>query len=195
METHRTSLPNRIHISWLVFGTYFFAFRFGKKIHQPVLGLTTSTLLPVAAAALWTTTRTIPFAQILMYGNSFEGSGLSLKTALACASLYSLLRAGATIFPNTDRTRESLLRKIKGTKFRDRVVTLYDPISYFLKRRFVQGKRRGKKFFSVPAPDTARRCSLSHLANSRLMDPPDTVWIHAPGCREADILQRRERQI
>jgi hypothetical protein len=187
-------LPNRIRIPWLVFGTFFFAFRFGKKLDQPVLGLTTSTLLPVAAARLWTTTRTIPFAQILMYGNSFEGSGLSLKRALECASLYSLLRAGAVIFPNTDRTRKSLLRKIKGTKFRDRVVTLYDPI-YIPKTSIRSRKKEGKKILLVPGPDTPRRCSLSHLANSRLMDPPDTIWIHAPGCRETDILQERETDL
>ena len=187
-------LPNRIYIPWLVFGAFFFAFRFGKKMDQPVLGLTTSTLLPVAAARLWTSTRMIPFAQILMYGNSFEGKALSLKRALQCTSLRYLLRAGAVIFPNTDRTRKSLLLKLKGTKSRDRVLTLYDPI-YIPKTPIPLTKKEGKKILLVPAPDTGRRCSLFHLAQSRLMDPPDTVWIHAPGCREADVLQARETDL
>jgi hypothetical protein len=187
-------LPNRIRIPWLVFGAFFFALRFGKKTEQPVLGLGTSTLLPIAAAFLWTTTRTIPFAQILMYGNNFEGRGLSLNRALERASLYCLLRAGAVIFPNTARTRKSLLMTLKGPKFRNRVRTLYDPI-YIPKAPLPSRKKEGKDILLVPAPDTGRRSSLSHLAQSRLMDPPATIWIHAPGCREADILQAKETDL
>ena len=157
--------PKRIRIPWLVFGAFFFAFRFRKKIDQPVLGLTTSTLLPVAAALLWTTTRTIPFAQILMYGNSFEGRGLSLKRALECASLYCLLRAGAVIFPNTARTRKSLLMKLKGTKFRNRIITLYDPI-YIPKTPLPSSKKEGEKDSS---------CSCARHRPPMLLVPPRTI--------------------
>jgi hypothetical protein len=187
-------LPNRIKIPWLVFCTFFLAFVYGKRSGHSVFGLTTSTLFPVAAARGLANARSIPFAQVMMYGNIFEGPGPSIRKAVERASLNSLLRDGAIIFPNTDRTRESVLSRLENIKFQDRVVTLYDPI-YIPKKPIFPAKRLSEDILLVPGPDDERRSPLFHLANSGLSDPPRTLWIHAPGRKEEDILGSKRRDL
>ena len=184
-------VPRQIRTPWVVFRAFCLGFCYGKQTGSPVFGLTTSTLFPVATARLFSNARAILFAQILMYGNVFDSTVPRLKRMLEQVSLYSLLESGAVIFPNTERTRNSLLSNVNGVKFCDRIVTLYDPI-YIPRRPIPLIEKLGEGILLVPGPDDRRRSPLLHLAHSKLIDPPKTLWIHAPGQKEDEILQIRE---
>jgi hypothetical protein len=182
-------LPDQMRTAWLVFCSFFSAFHYGKRRGHQVFGLTTSTLFPVALARRLASAHSTPFAQIVMYGNMFERAGSWIRKGLERVGLNTLVAENGVIFPNTERTRQSLLSRLASTEFRDRVVTLYDPI-YIPKRAASLKKKQSKGILLVPGPDNARRSSLLHLATSRLKHPPDTLWIHAPECSESDMLRR-----
>jgi hypothetical protein len=181
-------LPNQMRTPWLVFCSFFSAFRYGKRRGHQVFGLTTSTLFPVAVARRLASAHTTPFAQIVMYGNMFERAGSWIRKGLERIGLNSLLAENGLIFPNTERTRQSLLSRLASSEFRGRVVTLYDPI-YIPKKAASPTKKQNTSILLVPGPDNARRSSLFHLATSRLKRPPDILWIHAPEGSESDILR------
>jgi hypothetical protein len=180
-------LPEPIKTAWLLFCAYCLAFRLGKQIAAPVLGLTTSTLLPVVAARLWMQAVPVPFAQILMYGNSFDLKNPKPKRMLTRFGLDILLRSGAIIFPNTELTRQSLVAQTQDVGLRDRIITLYDPTFIPEKRLSISDKQR-KGILLISGTDDARRSPLFHLRQARLTDPPETIWIHAPGRDKQDIL-------
>ena len=181
-------LPDRLQILWLVFRTYLMAFRHAKKTNEAVLGLTTSTLLPVAAARLLANARHIPFAQIVMYGNVFQESNLRLRRWIEAKMLISLLHSDAIVFPNTDHTRKSFLRQIRDERIHNRISTLYDPI-YIPNISASASKKRGEEILLIPGPDDYRRTPLFHLRQANLVDPPRNVWIHAPGHKSEEILE------
>jgi glycosyltransferase involved in cell wall biosynthesis len=164
------------------------AFRHAKETNEAVLGLTTSTLLPVAAARLLANARHIPFAQIVMYGNVFHESNLRLRRWIEAMMLISLLRSDAIVFPNTDHTRKSFLRQIRDKRMHNRISTLYDPI-YIPNVSASASKTGGEEILLIPGLDDYRRTPLFHLQQANLVDPPRNVWIHAPGRESEDILE------
>jgi hypothetical protein len=182
-------LPGPLKTSWLLFCAYCLAFRFAKQIAAPVLGLTTTTVLPVVMARLWTRAASVPFAQILMYGNSFDQKTPKPKRVLTRIGLDVLLRSGAIIFPNTERTRQSLVSQTQEVGLQDHIITLYDPAFIPEKRLSISEKQR-KEILLISGTDDARRSPLFHLRHAQLPDPPDTIWIHAPGKAEQDILRK-----
>lgn len=184
------ALPLSLRIFWLLFWTYRLAFLYGKQTGAPVFGLTTSSLLPIALARISVGDMRGPFLQILMYGNSFDKVHSRLKRTLSRISLKLLLRSGTTLLPNTERTRQSLLGHIHEPRQRRQVVTLYDP-TYLPEETISTATKQEAGVLLIPGPDDARRSPLFHLSTSRLLEPPNQIWLHAPGRKPADILVNR----
>jgi hypothetical protein len=184
------SLPDPLRIFLLLFWTYRLAFLRGEETGAPVFGLTTSSLLPIALARTSVVGMRVPFLQILMYGNSFDKVHSRLTRTLSRISLKLLLRRGATLFPNTERTRQSLLAQIHEPTQKEQVVTLYDP-TYIPEKTTSIATKQETGILLIPGPDDSRRSPLFHLSASRLLEPPNQIWLHAPGRKPADILLNR----
>jgi hypothetical protein len=178
---------SRLSILWLVFRTYLLALRLANKGNAAVLGLTTSTLLPVGAAYFLGKGARAFFGQIVMNGNTFEESNNPLRRYLEATILNFLLRSGVFLFPNMEQTRQSLLAEIKDRSMHRQVITLHDPIRLPPERT---SKKRADDILLVPGPDDYRRTSLYHLLQAELASPPRSIWIHAPGGVSADIAGR-----
>jgi hypothetical protein len=184
------SSPVPLQIFLLVFWAYRLAFRCGEKTRAPVFGLTTSSLLPIALARVSVMGMRVPFLQILMYGNAFDKVHSKLRRTLSRLSLNLLLQCGTTLFPNTDQTRQSLLGQIHEPTQREQIITLYDP-TYIPADSISTAIKQETSVLLIPGPDDARRSPLFHLSESRLLDPPNQIWLHAPGRKPADILMNR----
>lgn len=184
------SCPLPIAIFVLLFWTYRLAFLRGKKINAPVFGLTTSSLLPIALARISVPCWRSPFLQILMYGNSFDKVHSRLKRMLSRISLILLLRSGTTLFPNTEQTRQSLLGQIHKHEQTQQVVTLYDP-TYISEKTTITTVKHEVEVLLIPGPDDARRSPLFHLGEAALLEPPNQIWLHAPGRKPSDMVLTR----
>ena len=184
------SAPARLQIFLLLFWAYRLAFLCGEKKGAPVFGLTTSSLLPIALARASVMGMRVPFLQILMYGNTFDKIHSKLKRTLSRLSLKLLLQCGTTLFPNTERTRQTLLGQIHEPTQREQIITLYDP-TYIPADSLSTATKQETSVLLIPGPDDARRSPLFHLSESRLLDPPNEIWLHAPGRQPADMLMNR----
>jgi hypothetical protein len=179
--------PNRFLILWLVFRTYWLAFQLARRSDQSVLGLTTSTLLPVGAAYLISNGRKLFFGQVVMNGNTLDKSNNAFRRYLEGKILNFLLRSGVLLFPNTEQTRQSILRRVNNQTHTRQILTLNDPI------RVPVVQTPSKPFDNVllvPGPDDYRKAPLLHLLQSKLANPPRSVWIHAPGGIGSDIVDQ-----
>lgn len=183
--------PHRLYVLWAMFWTYFFAFQKAVAEGSSVLGLTTSTLLPVAAARAAFRSHTLHFGQILMYGNSFD-TVWPWRARMARWSLLSLLRSGAAILPNTKRTQTMLASQVESPALRSRIVTVYDPV-YLAKKPAPDGEKPLDRMLLVPGLDDTRRTPLAHLEAGRLDPAPLTLHIHASALSDERTEEIRAR--
>lgn len=184
-------LPDRIRIYWLVFSSYLSAFRLAMRTEAYVLGCTTSSLLPVAAARIISRMCGKRFAQIIMYGNMFDKKSRWAR-GLAQWSLTSLLRAGSAILPNTERTRLKFIKQIEDPSLQARITSLYDPI--YISPTPVPDEAKSPELpFLICGMDGGRRTPVAHLEKAQLDPAPRRILLHLPGSNIEDHAKVRSR--
>lgn len=186
-------MPYRLRVFLEVFWTYLFAFRRAAGTGSVVVGLTTSTLLPVAAARSVSRSCAVPFGQIVMYGNLFD-SAKAWRVKLARWSLVSLLRSGAAILPNSKKTRLCFAAQVETPVLRSRIITVYDPI--YVSRTSVPTEPKSlDRPLLIPGLDDARRSPIAHLEKANLDPSPSRLHIHMPGGGKESESEVRSRPL
>jgi hypothetical protein len=179
-------LCNRRQTFWLIFQTYLRAFRYAKIHRASMLGLTTSTLVPVFAAFYFARKPAVRFGQIMMYSGHIGQRSGDIRKIIEAVSLNFLLHSGVYLFPNSSETHVQLSRLVKSPKQRSQIITIRDPIFRGSKSLNLKQKKSSETLLVVGLDDS-RRSPIFHLSHAKLLQPPKQVWIHAPAKDQSEF--------
>ena len=178
--------PKRLKVLWIVYRTYFRAFKCAKNGKYLVIGLTTSSPIPVFLASWSARFSSTIWAQLIMYANFVSGIPIEYRvTPMVGKAIQELVARGCRLLCNTELTSTAISCALKMPK--EAVQHLPDPIFTPVAVTSPNKKWHMENVLLIQGLDDSRRSPITHLAEAMLTTPIDQLIVHHTGRERSEL--------